>query len=809
MSGSAKKTTSARKASVLLAFAVLIVVLAGGMLLPINTVNAQTCGGDTNGSCPSGQACKFISAGEFGTGVFECVGSNGGSSGGGVTGAVKGAVKAITGLFNISGIVGTVIAFAVYIINYLFSLIFGFIIFLEAWIINVVLQINDHIVNTILVQTGFGLTLAIANLAFVAGIIIIAIATILRRQTYGIKQILWKLVVAAILVNFSLVIAGVIINFASQLSGYFLAAFPGQGGGYFTFANRITNVFQPQQFVSPEAAALVNGQTDQKTSDAIKGVLSVVGDNIGNGFAAIVPLFMQVFGLIAIVIVLGALIVMLLIRYVYLSILMILMPLAWVGFVFPNISNWWHKWWNTFIRWTFFAPAVLFFVWLVIQVGAAIGKNTPLDPLNGSTANFSSTSGSAWSAALSNFFGQSITPIIQTILQDIVVIGLLVGGLFAANSMSIAGAGAAMGAMKFVSNAAKGYAARRGKQVATSPLRSERMRNLAQRFQQPGRGVATRWTGRLLEAGAVYGSERAIASEGQRTSKDTDQQNLNRLSTSALPTLLARLERATKNGTIKNLSAEEQEKYLGAEAQKAAARYGAEGQKIIKDAREKSGIELRETQQKMEEMTLRDTSKLTAAETVKFNQEYEDLEKKEKVLTAKRINDDPEAAAAAFQKPEKLQEAREKAEKAAGRVPADLAPESIRRMQEAMVRGIATGLSPQNVSTFINYLSKANNLDGFEAVAKKFGDSKPGEFEKMRKALLDASNDQSKRLLRWNEKSLARGTLDIDLKKVYGLDEKEVKKILQTTKGAGKGGAKKQAGFASSDFETETSAGTP
>src|SRR3989338_1738048 len=123
------------------------------------------------------------------------------------------------------GILGSVIAWIVYVINYIIATIFGVFISIIAWFIGIVIQINTNIVNTPIVQNGFSITLAVANLGFVMAIIVIAIMTILRYETYALKKTLWKLVAAAILVNFSLVIAGAILNFADNLTLYFLNGF--------------------------------------------------------------------------------------------------------------------------------------------------------------------------------------------------------------------------------------------------------------------------------------------------------------------------------------------------------------------------------------------------------------------------------------------------------------------------------------------------------------------------------------------------------------------------------------------------------
>ena len=104
----------------------------------------------------------------------------------------------------IAGILGAPIAFILFVLSYLLATFFGFLIAVEAWAMQIILQLNVGIVNTAIVQTGFGISLAIANLGFVFAIVVIAIATIIRYESYGLRQTLWRLIVAAILVNFSL-----------------------------------------------------------------------------------------------------------------------------------------------------------------------------------------------------------------------------------------------------------------------------------------------------------------------------------------------------------------------------------------------------------------------------------------------------------------------------------------------------------------------------------------------------------------------------------------------------------------------------
>ncbi|TSC82820.1 MAG: Uncharacterized protein G01um101420_2 [Parcubacteria group bacterium Gr01-1014_20] len=385
-------------------------------------------------------------------------------------------------LFDLEDAAAWLFGWIMFVVSYLISTIFGFFIAIQAWAIGLLLQIQSaqKIVNLPVVSIGHEMMLSLANLGFVAAIIFIAVATILRLQTYNVKKTLWKLIIAALLVNFSLVFTGAIMNLSDQLSFTFLQQFPGQSPGSTTgFASAITTAFSPQKYLNPQAdpearaAAAANpaGVTEQYA-----GAISQVDDDhqedidgIGQLLAPIFSMVMTVLGLGSIVMVLGAFQVLLLIRYIALSILLVLMPMVWLFWIFPGLSGMWTSWWKNFFRWTFFAPIVLFFVWLVIKTGEAMQAGSAGSPFSGENMNFSSSDPSPLIASISNFLGQTFTPIIGTTLNGFVLVGLMVGGLFAANKLSITGAGAAVSAVKGAGKgAAKGaWGYTKGKATST------------------------------------------------------------------------------------------------------------------------------------------------------------------------------------------------------------------------------------------------------------------------------------------------------------------------------------------------------
>ena len=362
-------------------------------------------------------------------------------------------------------------------IAFLISWICGVFIGIETWIVSVILNMNSNVFSAYIVTEGFSVSLSLANLGFVFGIIIIAIATILRNQTYGIKQILWKLVVMAIFVNFGLIIMSVLFNFADQFTNYFLKSATGSTGftGDANFANSLAGAFNPQKEISLDPSATVNS--------AGANTFNGVSSNIGSLLVPIFSLGFTAASLIVIIITLAVFVVMLLIRYLYIAILAVLLPFAWMLWVFPSTKKYFDQWWAKFVQWTIFAPVVLFFLWLAIMTAHNLSLSTiKMYPAPSS---------------ISNFFGALFTPIIQNALNEIVLVGLMVGGMIAANSLGITGASAVISGAKKVGNnigkAAGNYASNRAKKATRAAYQKvnqgvERRtgRGITQRLQESG-----------------------------------------------------------------------------------------------------------------------------------------------------------------------------------------------------------------------------------------------------------------------------------------------------------------------------------
>lgn len=356
---------------------------------------------------------------------------------------------------------------------------------LGALLIQIGLQVNQNLFNAPIVTTGFSVSLSIANLGFVLGIIIIALATILRNQSYGAKQILWKLVVMAILINFGLVIARPIVTFADSLTNYFMGQISGASGSATAFTANLVNAFAPQTLNEPSienpqqiaqdiacqaaGAGTIYGGAASSLCSFFTGIYKFATTNQSDTFVRIFLASIFAICLAALIaFVLIVLAVLLLVRYVYLGILLVLLPFAWLMWIFPKFSSEFHKWWSNFIKWTFFPSAALFFIYLVLATITSTAYQQ-------SALQIASTQIQASQQAAGGIFTMTgLIGMIQQFADEFVLAGLLLGGLFAAQSLAGKAGGMVVeggkSAVSWAGGKAGSFAGRQGKKAAARAM---------------------------------------------------------------------------------------------------------------------------------------------------------------------------------------------------------------------------------------------------------------------------------------------------------------------------------------------------
>ncbi|MDO8430018.1 MAG: hypothetical protein Q7S73_01460 [bacterium] len=321
------------------------------------------------------------------------------------------------------------------VITYLIGYVGGVFVQFGGTLANWSLNLNSNILQSSTVKIGWVISRDLANLGFVLAIILISFATILRIESYAMKQTLWKLIAAALLVNFSLVIAGVFIDFSGVMTDFFISK--ATGGNIGNLGAELAGAFRVQNLTQPSGSVetlrnLTSGLTDFNTFVVFLGSM----------------FFATFFTVIAGISLMG-LSLMLFIRYVMLNILLVIMPIACLLWIWPETAGSWSKWWGEFFKWVWFAPATSLFVYLALAL---------VDKKGTSAVTNVSIPGAEQFLPL-----QANAP--EVIGQMIAVIGLLSIGLKVANDMGIEGAALTMQAAQGAKNMIIGAPIGAGKYV--------------------------------------------------------------------------------------------------------------------------------------------------------------------------------------------------------------------------------------------------------------------------------------------------------------------------------------------------------
>ncbi len=423
----------------------------------------------------------------------------------------------------------------------------GYIISFIAELANYIIIFGDGILTETAVVAGWQVMLSFTNLGFILGIIIIAFATILHLESYALKQILWKLVVAALLVNFSLVIAGSFISVSKVITNSFYNHITGERAN--SMGKVLGSLAQPQQISVPP------NQSMWERGIAIAGSIVSLFTATGQ-LNFTVGLIFQILMNFIIILTFATLIVMLLVRAIALIFLLILSPLIWLCWIFPSTQKYWTKWWSEFIKWNFFAPAIMFFIYL-----AVLTRNIIDSKISGSVSNISNATSTMATAVESTTF---FTSLWGSIMNNIVIMALLIGGIFVANKFGIAGGDIGMSLAQKVGKGAAGWAGRKGisglRRTGSGVLGNEYVKKFGIKLQTLGnKSTAGRWVasltgvnklGNVIQAGGVRQGEAAVKDAEKKYGHLSDKELGNRMHQFTAPERQFALQKMAKNNTL-------------------------------------------------------------------------------------------------------------------------------------------------------------------------------------------------------------------------------------------------------------------
>ncbi|MBI5621714.1 hypothetical protein HY933_02520 [Candidatus Falkowbacteria bacterium] len=259
------------------------------------------------------------------------------------------------------------------------------------------------------VKIGWVVVRDMANMFFVVVLLIIAFATILKIEEYNYKHLLPKVLLMAILVNFSKTICGIAIDLAQVVMLTFVNGFKDTGAGNFINATGLPKTLKFSVFATPEELAANVSQSAVAAS--------------------------YMLALIYIVIILVVLVVNVLIlafRIVMLWVLVVLSPLFFLMLAFPGGQGYAKEWSQEFVKYLVSGPLLAFFLWLSLSMFGTLRQDLvqtvpgmPAEDISGTTPQLPDnpqagiTQAGTW----------------DHVIQFVIAISMLVGGLTITGSL--------------------------------------------------------------------------------------------------------------------------------------------------------------------------------------------------------------------------------------------------------------------------------------------------------------------------------------------------------------------------------------
>jgi len=246
-------------------------------------------------------------------------------------------------------------------------ILFVYITYGIAWLTGVILDIvispafialkyTDPAGNPI-IRAGLNITQSFVNLLLVVALVYTALSIALRINETGAKKMLVRLIIVALLVNFAPVFCGLVVDATNIVMYWFLKSIEGGVSGVLLQMD-ISRVY-----------AMIKG-AGLKAQEQL-GVLMVVVTQImlNVSMAIAFLLYAAIF----------------LLRYIAIWVLVILAPLAFVGWVFPKakptehwefldwfllplrmLRGFWDMWLEQFIQWAIIGIPIAFFLYLAM-----------------------------------------------------------------------------------------------------------------------------------------------------------------------------------------------------------------------------------------------------------------------------------------------------------------------------------------------------------------------------------------------------------------------------------------------------------
>jgi hypothetical protein len=262
-----------------------------------------------------------------------------------------------------------------------------------------------------IIKIIWGMFRDIINMSFIFLLLYASIMTIFKADTGRVKSMVKNVVIVAILINFSLFFTTTIIDVSNQLAvGMYNQITQGQGTDGSGKGNNLAAAFLNKLHLESMLTDSISVGGPNNYSKIL--IISVMG-------AVFILILSVLFFVIS---------VLFIVRFVTLIMLMMMSPVGIAGIAVPKIGSLFGgSYWKDLLNQCFFAPIMIFFIWISVKMLDAIVKMGGMD--GNVAAKF--TDPNAAKAGLGGF-----------ILGFIVLVFMLIKGMEFAKLLSSAGAGA-------------------------------------------------------------------------------------------------------------------------------------------------------------------------------------------------------------------------------------------------------------------------------------------------------------------------------------------------------------------------------
>jgi len=308
--------------------------------------------------------------------------------------------------------------------NFLGGLTIGLLLTLISWILYIPIYFFGYLVSSLLIPlliwvanynnflmqpgivVGWQVVRDLANMFFIVLMLLVAFGTLFNIETYQYKKLLPKLVIAAVLVNFSKMIIGILIDFSQVIMLTFVNAFEDVAAGNLIFAIGLDKII------------------------AMSSSLSGLGGGIAMQLSLLGALILGIIMLVVTTAVLLVITVYLVARVIMLWMAIVLSPLLFVMPLIPAGQKFSSQIWDMVSKYLITGPLLGFFLWLSFYIMGATTER-------GMSAGFDVGLFGGAEKSFNAFFSKFGT--IDSLLNFILVIGLLMASLMMASQMGVAG----------------------------------------------------------------------------------------------------------------------------------------------------------------------------------------------------------------------------------------------------------------------------------------------------------------------------------------------------------------------------------